>query len=49
MIKLEQDMKDIEKTLGEKGYNLVRYDEFEHEANDEIAQRYLLVFEKVKK
>jgi len=48
MIELEQDMKDIEAELEKKGYKMVRYDEFEHEANDEVAQRYLLVFEKAK-
>lgn len=48
MIKLEQDMKDAEAALEKKGYNLIRYDEFEHESNDEVAHRYLMVFEKVK-
>ena len=42
---MNDHMKDIQKLAEEKGYGVVRYDEFEHKVDEEIKKRHMFVFE----
>jgi len=41
-----EDMKELIDKATELGYNLVRYDEFEKKKDEEIKERFMLVFER---
>ena len=39
-------MKEIQQMAEDKGYSVVRYDEFDHKTNEDIKKRHMFVFEK---
>ena len=41
-----EDMKELIDLASKLGYNLVRYDEFEKKKDEEIKERFMLVFQK---
>lgn len=42
---MNTDMKDIQRMAEDKGYKLVKYDEFEAKIDQELKSRFLFVFE----
>ena len=43
---MNEDMKELEKVAEDKGYDLVKYDEYQHKINQVFKHRFLMVFEK---
>ncbi len=45
---MNTDMKDIQQMAEDKGYKLVKYDEYETKMDQELRSRFLFVFEEEK-
>jgi len=45
---MNDHMKEIQKLAEEKGYTVVRYDEFEQKSDEQVRKRHMFVFEETK-
>ena len=45
---MNTDMKDIQQMAEDKGYKLIKYDEYETKVDQELKSRFLFVFEEEK-
>jgi len=43
---MNDDMKELQKSAEKKGYEVTRYEEFDHKSNQKIKKRYMFIFEK---
>lgn len=46
--RMNQDLKDLIKAAEEKGYDLVKFEEYSAEEDSEVKTRWQLIFEKKK-